>query len=165
MFDMEADRIRDLAFDPEDDRVRAGRGVFRAPHVGGQQQRRHALANWRRPRRSKRIPITGRWWAGRPTSKSWTMDDLKSHWSMGYAPNNCVMVIVGDVKFDSVMALSKKFLEPIPRREPPPPVRTKEPRAAGRAARDAEQAGAIADPDGALSHARSARSRHAGAAT
>jgi zinc protease len=59
------------------------------------------------------------------------MDDLKSHWSMGYAPNNCVMVIVGDVKFDQVMALSRKFLEPIPRREPPPPVRTKEPEQLG----------------------------------
>jgi predicted Zn-dependent peptidase len=50
---------------------------------------------------------------------------------MGYAPNNCVMVIVGDVNFDQVMALSRKFLEPIPRRDPPPPVRTKEPEQMG----------------------------------
>src|ERR1035437_10320747 len=63
--------------------------------------------------------------------ESWTMDDLKSHWSMGYAPNNCVMVVVGDVKFDQVQQLSKKYLEPIPRREPPPPVRTKEPEQMG----------------------------------
>jgi zinc protease len=63
--------------------------------------------------------------------ESWTMDDLKTHWSMGYAPNNCVMVIVGDVKFDQVMQLSKKYLEPIPRRDPPPPVRTKEPEQMG----------------------------------
>jgi zinc protease len=34
---------------------------------------------------------------------------------------------VGDVKVDQVMALSRKFLEPIPRREPPPPVKTVEP--------------------------------------
>jgi zinc protease len=59
------------------------------------------------------------------------MEDLKSHWSMGYAPNNCVMVIVGDVRFDQVLALSRKYLEPIPRREPPPPVRTKEPEQLG----------------------------------
>ena len=25
------------------------------------------------------------------------MEDLKAHFSMGYAPNNCVMVVVGDV--------------------------------------------------------------------
>jgi zinc protease len=59
------------------------------------------------------------------------MQDLKSHWNMGYAPNNCVMVIVGDVNFDQVMALSKEFLEPIARRDPPPPVRTKEPEQLG----------------------------------
>jgi zinc protease len=41
------------------------------------------------------------------------------------------MVIVGDVKFDQVLELSKKYLEPIPRREPPPPVRTKEPEQMG----------------------------------
>jgi zinc protease len=63
--------------------------------------------------------------------ESWTMQDLKTHWNMGYAPNNCVMVIVGDVNFDQVMALSRKFLEPIPRRDPPPPVRTKEPEQMG----------------------------------
>jgi zinc protease len=46
---------------------------------------------------------------------------------MGYAPNNCVMVVVGDVSSAQVLALAKKYFEPIPRQEPPPPVRTKEP--------------------------------------
>jgi zinc protease len=46
---------------------------------------------------------------------------------MGYAPNNCVMVIVGAVKTDDVIKLAKQYLEPIPRNEPPPPVRTVEP--------------------------------------
>jgi zinc protease len=46
---------------------------------------------------------------------------------MGYAPNNCVLVMVGDVRDDNVMELARKYLEPIPRHEPPPPVRTKEP--------------------------------------
>jgi len=36
------------------------------------------------------------------------------------------MVIVGDVRFDQVEALAKKYLEPIPRQAPPPAVRTKE---------------------------------------
>ena len=43
MFDMEADRIRDLAFDPKIIESRARRGVLRAALVGGQQQLRHAL--------------------------------------------------------------------------------------------------------------------------
>jgi zinc protease len=59
------------------------------------------------------------------------MDDLKAHFRMGYAPNNCVMVLVGDVHYDEVMALAKKYLEPIPRHDPPPPVRTKEPEQQG----------------------------------
>src|SRR5580704_11366862 len=104
MFDMEADRIGDLAFDPKMiDSERAEAAAFEA----------HPY-HW---------PVVG--WPS--DIEAWTMQDLKSHWSMGYAPNNCIMVIVGDVKFDDVMALSKKFLEPIPRREPPPPVVTKEP--------------------------------------
>jgi zinc protease len=63
--------------------------------------------------------------------ESWTMDDLKTHFRMGYAPNNCVMVLVGDVRYAQAMALAKKYLEPIPRQEPPPPVRTKEPEQQG----------------------------------
>jgi len=46
---------------------------------------------------------------------------------MGYAPNNCVAVVSGDVTPAEVLALAKKYLEPIPRQEPPPPVRTVEP--------------------------------------
>ena len=40
-------------------------------------------------------------------------------------------MVVGDVTVDSVMALAKKYLEPIPRAGPPPPVRTKEPEQLG----------------------------------
>jgi zinc protease len=50
---------------------------------------------------------------------------------MGYAPNNCVMVVVGDVTADQVMALAKKYMASIPRQDPPPPIRTKEPEQRG----------------------------------
>jgi zinc protease len=50
---------------------------------------------------------------------------------MGYAPNNCVMVVVGDVSTPQVISLAKKYIEPIPRQDPPPPVRTKEPEQLG----------------------------------
>jgi zinc protease len=59
------------------------------------------------------------------------MDDLKEYFAIGYAPNNCTMVVVGDVTFDRVMALAQKYIEPIPRHDPPPPVRTKEPEQIG----------------------------------
>jgi zinc protease len=130
MFDMEADRIRDLAFDPK--MIESERGVVYSErrssvdnsNAGMLSEIAEAAAFEAHP---YHWPVVG--WPS--DIESWTMDDLKSHWSMGYAPNNCVMVIVGDVKFEQVMALSKKFLEPIPRREPPPPVRTKEPEQAG----------------------------------
>jgi zinc protease len=41
------------------------------------------------------------------------------------------MVVVGDVSPQQVMALAKKFIEPIPRQAPPPAVRTKEPEQLG----------------------------------
>ena len=38
-------------------------------------------------------PIIG--WAS--DIAAWSMDDLKRHYRMGYAPNNCTMVVAGDV--------------------------------------------------------------------
>jgi zinc protease len=130
MFDMEADRIRDLAFDPK--MIESERGVVYS-------ERRSSVDNNNSGMLSELAEATAfeahpyHWpVVGWPSDiESWTMEDLKSHWSMGYAPNNCVMVVVGDVKFDQVMALSRKYIEPIPRRDPPPPVRTKEPEQMG----------------------------------
>jgi zinc protease len=130
MFDMEADRIGDLAFDPK--MIESERGVVYSERRSSVDNNNFGLLyeladaaafeahpyHW---------PVLG--WPS--DIESWTMQDLKNHWNMGYAPNNCVMVIVGDVNFDQVMALSKKFLEPIARRDPPPPVRTKEPEQLG----------------------------------
>jgi zinc protease len=130
MFDMEADRIRDLSFDPK--MIESERGVVYS-------ERRSSVDNSNAGMLSELAEATAfeahpyHWPVlGWPSDiESWTMEDLKSHWSMGYAPNNCVMVIVGDVRFDQVLALSREYLEPIPRREPPPPVRTKEPEQLG----------------------------------
>jgi len=130
MFDMEADRIRDLSFDPK--MIESERGVVYSErrssvdnsNAGMLSELAEAAAFEAHP---YHWPVLG--WPS--DIESWTMEDLKSHWSMGYAPNNCVMVIVGDVRFDQVLALSRKYLEPIPRREPPPPVRTREPEQLG----------------------------------
>jgi zinc protease len=130
MFDMEADRIGDLAFDPK--MIESERGVVYSErrssvdnsNFGSLYELAEAAAFEAHP---YHWPVLG--WPS--DIEAWTMQDLKSHWNMGYAPNNCVMVIVGDVNFDQVMALSKKFLEPIARRDPPPPVRTKEPEQLG----------------------------------
>jgi len=59
--------------------------------------------------------------------ESWTIDDLKSYFAMGYSPSNATMVVVGGVKAEDVFRLADKYMEPIPAHDPPPPVRTKEP--------------------------------------
>ena len=130
MFDMEADRIRDLAFDPKI--VESERGVvYSERRTNYDNQARGALFletqaaaiiahpyHW---------PVIG--WSS--DIEAWTMDDLKAHFKMGYAPNNCTMVVVGDTNVEQVMALAKKYIEPIPSQPPPPPIRTKEPEQIG----------------------------------
>src|SRR4051812_7152270 len=126
MFDMESDRIRDLAFDPKI--IESERGVVYSErrssvdnsNGGMLRELAYATAFVAHP---YHWPVVG--WPS--DIESWSMDDLKQHFRMGYAPNNCTLVLVGDVRFDQVAGLAKKYLEPIPRQEPPPPVRTKEP--------------------------------------
>ena len=130
MFDMEADRIRDLNFDPK--LIESERGVVYS-------ERRSSVDNsnfgilFEQLQAAAYIAHPYHWpVVGWPSDiEGWTMEDLKSHFRMGYAPNNCVMVVVGDVTSEQVFALAKKFMEPIPRQDPPPAVRTKEPEQLG----------------------------------
>ena len=130
MMDMEADRIRDLAFDPKI--IESERGVVYSErrssvdnnNFGILFEQLHAAAYIAHP---YHWPVVG--WPS--DIESWTMDDLKHHFRMGYAPNNCIMVVVGDVSAPQVITLAKQHLEPIPRQDPPPPVRTKEPEQLG----------------------------------
>jgi len=130
MMDMEADRIRYLSFDPKI--VESERGVVYSErrtsvdnsNFGVLFEQLRAAAYQAHP---YHWPVVG--WPS--DIESWTMDDLKGHFRMGYAPNNCIMVVVGDVSTANVLALAKKYLEPIPRQDPPPAIRTKEPEQLG----------------------------------
>lgn len=130
IFDIEADRIRDLAFDPKI--IESERGVVASErrmsvdnsNFGSLMEQLSAAAFTAHP---YGWPVVG--WSS--DIESWTMADLKNHYRMGYAPNNCVAVIVGDVQAEQAFGLAKKYLEPIPRQEPPPPVRTREPEQQG----------------------------------
>jgi zinc protease len=130
MMDMEADRIRDLSFDPK--MVESERGVVYSErrtsvdnsNFGILYEQLRAAAYTAHP---YSWPVIG--WPS--DIEAWTLDDLKHHFRMGYAPNNCLMVVVGDVTSSQVVTLAKKYLEPIPQQDPPPPVRTKEPEQLG----------------------------------
>ena len=130
MMDMEADRIRNLSFDPKV--VQSERGVVYSErrtsvdnnNFGILREQLQAAAFTAHP---YHWPVVG--WPS--DIESWTMEDLKNYFAIGYAPNNCTMVVVGDVTAERLIALAKKYLEPIPRHDPPPPVRTKEPEQLG----------------------------------
>lgn len=63
--------------------------------------------------------------------RAWTVDDLKAFFRTYYAPNNCTVVLVGDVVPSRAIALARKYLEVIPAQAPPAPVHTVEPEQEG----------------------------------
>src|SRR5687768_16198454 len=113
VFDLEADRLRNLAFDPkviesERDVVHSERRLrVDDSHQGRLTEQVQATAFLAHP---YGIPTIG-WPAD---ILSWSIDDLKSFYATYYAPNNCTLVIVGDVDIDGVIALARKYFESIP---------------------------------------------------
>lgn len=130
VFDLEADRLRNLSFDPkvvesERDVVHSERRLrVDDSHQGRLTEQVQATAFIAHP---YAIPTIG--WPS--DILSWSIDDLKSFYATNYAPNNCTMVIVGDVEPDSVIALARKYFESIPAQTPPKPIRTSEPEQLG----------------------------------
>ncbi len=126
IFDLEADRVQYLAFDPKI--IASERGVVYSErrtsvdnnNFGILYEQMEAAAFTASP---YHWPVLG--WPS--DIEGWTLEDLKSYFSMGYSPSNATMVVVGGVKADEVFRLADKYMGPIPAHDPPPPVRTKEP--------------------------------------
>jgi zinc protease len=126
IFDLESDRIAHLAFDPQ--LIESERGV-----VASERRSRIEDDNYGR--------LDEQLWAAAYTAhpynwpvigwmvdiENWKSEDLVKYFQMGYSPSNATMVVAGDVRFDEIVALATKYLEPIPARDAPPPVTTKEP--------------------------------------
>jgi zinc protease len=130
IFDIEADRIRDLNFDPQ--KIESERGVVAS-------ERRLSVDNSNNGLLDEQLwataflahpyqwPVVG-WMSD---IEHWTIADLKHHFEMGYSPSNATMVVVGDVTPEEIIQLCEKFIEPIPQHAPPPPVTTVEPEQLG----------------------------------
>ena len=126
IFDIEADRIRDLNFDPQ--KIQSERGVVASErrlrtendNGGLLDEQLWATAYIAHP---YQWPVVG-WMSD---IEHWTMEDLKHHFEMGYSPSNATMVVVGDVTPEEMFQLCEKYIEPIPSHAPPPPVTTLEP--------------------------------------
>ena len=130
IFDIEADRIQNLSFDPE--KIKSERQVVASErrlsvdneNFGSLDEQLWATAFIAHP---YQWPVVG-WMSD---IESWTMEDLKHHFEMGYSPSNATMVVVGDVSGEEIFALCEKMIEPIPSHAPPPPVVTVEPEQLG----------------------------------
>jgi len=130
IFDLESDRVQNLAFDPKiveserqvvysERRLRVDNDNF-----GLLDEQIEAAAIIAHPYHWSVI--------GWPSDiEKWTLDDLRAYFSKGYSPSNATMVVVGSVKADEVFRLADKYMDPIPAHDPPPPVRTVEPKQLG----------------------------------
>jgi zinc protease len=130
IYDIEADRIRDLSFDLQ--KIESERGVVAS-------ERRLSVDNDNNGLLDEQLwatafvahpyqwPVVG-WMSD---IEHWTMEDLKHHFEMGYSPSNATMVVVGDVMPEEIFQLCEKYIEPIPSHAPPPPVTTLEPEQLG----------------------------------
>src|SRR6185369_14081111 len=101
IFDLEADRIDNLAFDSK--MVESERGVVASErrtsvdndNAGLLDEQLWANAFIAHP---YQWPVVG-WMSD---IESWKMEDLRHHFEMGYSPSNAVMVVSGDVTFDQI---------------------------------------------------------------
>jgi zinc protease len=130
IFDLEADRIQNLAFVP--DIVESERGVIASERRNGVDASNAGILNeqlWATAFTAHpyQWPVVG-WMSD---IESWKMDDLQHHFKTGYAPSNATMVVAGDVTLEEVVKLAEKYIEPIPPSAPPPPITTKEPEQLG----------------------------------
>jgi zinc protease len=130
IYDIEADRIRDLTFDPK--KIASEREVVASERRLSVDNDNGGLLDeqlWATAfiAHTYQWPVVG-WMSD---IEHWTMEDLKHHFEMGYSPSNATMVVVGDVSPEEIFELCEKYIEPIPSHAPPPPVTTVEPEQMG----------------------------------
>lgn len=126
IFDLEADRIRDLAIDPK--MVESERGVVLSERSTGLENSNYrviselvqATAFVEHP---YMFPVIG----FESDIKKWSQADLEQYFKTYYSPNNAVAVVVGDVTAALVRKLAEKYIEPIPAQKLPDSLRTVEP--------------------------------------
>ena len=130
IFDLESDRITSLSIEPS--MVESERGVVLS-------ERRTRLENSPLDQLIQSVQATAfqehpyHWpvIGYEDDMKNWTQSDLELYFKTYYAPNNCVVVISGALKFDKVRQLAQKYLGPIPSQPEPPKVHIVEPKQTG----------------------------------
>jgi zinc protease len=130
IIELEADRLQNLAFVPK---------VVESERQVVYSERRLRTEDDNQGKLMEQVQATafvahpyGNPTIGWPSDiQSWRIEDLQQFFKTYYAPNNCTLVLVGDVQPEEVFALVREHLEPIPAQTPPLPIRTKEPEQLG----------------------------------
>lgn len=126
MFDLESDRIANLAIDPK--YVDSEREVVLSERSTGLENS---------PWRTLGEMVSATAYVEHPYGwsvigyeediKNWTKQDLEYYFKTYYAPNNCTVVVSGNVKLAEVKRLAEKYMAPIPAQAPAPKVHLVEP--------------------------------------
>lgn len=130
MFDLEGDRISSLSIAPS--MIESERGVVMSERSTGLEnspweilfQSLNFTAFQEHP---YHWPVIGYL----DDIKNWTKEDLERYFKTYYAPNNCVVVMSGNIKLADIKKLAEKYLEPIPAQPAPTSVKIVEPEQKG----------------------------------
>jgi len=126
MIEMEADRIQDLAFVPEV--FESERGVIASERRLGVENSNDAILG-ENVRATAIMAHPYHWdvigWMS--DILSWRRDEVMAYFRTYYAPNNAVLIVVGDIDPARTLGLIQKYYGPAKASPPPPPVSTIEP--------------------------------------
>jgi zinc protease len=125
MMAMEADRMRGLLFDPQV--LESERGVVASERRLGDNDNDSLLDETVRATAIMAHPYHWSVIGWMSDILGWRRDEIQSYFRTYYAPNNAVLIVVGDFETEALMALIRKYYGDIPRGTPPPAVTTSEP--------------------------------------
>jgi zinc protease len=130
IFELEADRIANLLIDEK--MLESERNVVASERITGFEN-----SNFR----VLREELKGAAFRAHPYSwgtighesdiKNWRKADLEDYFRTYYAPNNALVVMVGDLKVENIKDLATKYFSNIPANDPPRKVHTIEPEQKG----------------------------------
>ncbi len=126
IFDLEADRISSLSIDPR--MIESERGVVLSERSTSLENSPWSmLGDAVNAAAFQEHPYHWTVIGYENDIKNWNKEDLEKYFKTYYAPNNCVVVVSGNVKLEEVKRLAEKYIAPIPSGLQPKPVHLVEP--------------------------------------
>jgi len=122
---IEADRMNSASFDPEE--VAAERTVVIAEREGAENEPQYVLAEEMSAAAFRVHPYHHQTIGWKADLLNITRDQLHAHYRQYYAPNNAILVIVGDFDVDAQLDLVSRYFGGLPQADLPTPAVRPEP--------------------------------------